>query len=178
MTMDRRLSRGERGMTLVELCIVIVILAIILSIAVASLLRARVSANEAAAIGAMRTINSAQFAYASGCGSGSYATSLVVLGTKPPGNSQGYVSEDLGSAPTVQRSGYLFNVRAGAAAVATPPDCNGVVAQTNYYASAVPAALGQTGTRAFATTQRAGIWYTPGAIPPPEPFGAPSQLVN
>ena len=180
MTMDPRLSRirGERGMTLVELCVVIVIIGILLVVAVASLLRARTAANEASAIGALKTINTAQFAYSYGCGGGNYATSLVILGRKPPGNSQGYLSEDLGSAPSPVHSGYQFNVRMGAGAAAAPPDCQGTATTTQYYADAIPTALGQSGTRAFATTQRAGIWQEAGAVAPAEPFGAPASLVQ
>jgi type IV pilus assembly protein PilA len=165
-------------MTLVELCIVIVILGILLMIAVASLLRARVSANESSAIGSLKTINTAQVAYASSCGGGNYAASLVILGRIPPGNSQGFISEDLSDSTSPQRSGYRINVREGAGASAAPLDCNGTAAVTNYYAVATPMALGQTGTRAFATSQRAGIYERPGATPPPEPFGPPSQLVQ
>jgi prepilin-type N-terminal cleavage/methylation domain-containing protein len=170
--------RDARGMTLIELCVVIAILCILLVIAVASLLRARVSANETSAIGALRTINTSQVAYSSACGGGNFATSLLVLGRKPPGNSQGFISEDIGASTSPERSGYRLNVREGAGASAAPNDCNGTAATTNYYAVAVPMALGQTGTRAFATSQRAGIYQDPGATPPPEPFGPPSQLVQ
>jgi prepilin-type N-terminal cleavage/methylation domain-containing protein len=170
--------RDQRGMTLIELCIVIVILSILLLIGVASLLRARVSANEASAIGALKTINSAQIAYASACGGGNFAASLPVLGHKPPGNSQGFVSEDLGHATAPELSGYRINVRPGNNAVPMPTDCNGAATLTNYYAIAIPMAVGQTGTRSFATSQRAGIYQMPGGTPPSEPFGPPSAIVQ
>lgn len=159
---------------MVELAIVIVILGVLLTTAVASLLRARTASNESAAIANLRTISSAQFAYASACGSGNYATSLIVLGAKPPGNSQGYLSDDLGSAITPTRNGYTFNVGPGGGGAAAPNDCNGIATQTRYYASAVPAVLGTTGNRAFATNQVGAIWGVNGAAAPTEPFGAPA----
>jgi prepilin-type N-terminal cleavage/methylation domain-containing protein len=180
MTMVRRPGRlrEARGMTLIELSVVLVILGILLMIGIATLLRARTSANESAAINALRTINTAQFQYNSGCGRGDYAASLVILGTKPPGNKQGYLSEDLGASDNPVRSGYRFNVRRGVEGTGGFLDCNGTATETTYYAVAIPMVLGQTGTRAFATNQKGSIWQLPGAVPPVEPFGPPAQLVQ
>ena len=173
-----RQLRDQRGMTLVEMCVVLVILGILMVIAVASLQRARVSANEASAIGSMKTINTAQIAYASSCGGGNFAPTLVVLGARPPGYRQSFIGDDLASAVTVQHSGYYVNIHDGAGASLGRIDCNGTDSVTNYYANAIPVVMGKTGTRSFATTQRAGIYFAEGAIPPPEPFGPPSQLVQ
>ena len=165
-------------MTLIELCIVISILAILMAVATASLLRARISANEIGAIGALKTINTAQVAYAAGCGGGNYAENLVVLGTRPPGARQGYLTEDLSSAITPQKSGYDINVRDGAGSAVGPADCNMTPTITNYYASAVPVVVGRTGTRAFATSQRNGVYQLQGGTPPVEPFSPPAQLAQ
>lgn len=56
--------RNEKGFSLVELLIVVAIIAIIAAIAVPSLLTSRQAANEASAIQGLRTIGSAEIAFA------------------------------------------------------------------------------------------------------------------
>ncbi len=53
-------TRPERGFTLVELMVAVSVIAVIAAIAVPSLLRARIGANESSAVGALRAIISAE----------------------------------------------------------------------------------------------------------------------
>ncbi|HET9742136.1 MAG TPA: prepilin-type N-terminal cleavage/methylation domain-containing protein [Terriglobales bacterium] len=142
--------KKQKGFSLIELLIVVAIILIIAAIAIPNLLRAKMSANEASAVGSIRTINTSEIQFNSTYGIG--FGSLAAIGTTGTGactatSTNACLIDSVLTAGT--KSGYTF--------VATPAGTN----NATYTVTGTPITVGQTGQRSFFSDESGVIRFDP-----------------
>jgi type IV pilus assembly protein PilA len=140
---------------------------VVAAIAIPNLLRSKMAANEASAVGSIRTINTAQITYTSTYPQRGYAPDLATLGPDPreptasSAHHAGLLDENLASESCAgsgwcTKSGYRFRV----AAVCKKRACE------DYVTVATPVDS-NSGTRSFCSTSDAIIRLKPGTVDSP-----------
>src|SRR5258706_5131272 len=146
--------RKQKGFSLIELLIVVAIILIIAAIAIRNLLRSRIAANEASAVGSIRTLNTAQVTYASTYPDQGFTCTLSRMG--PPSGTASATSSTAGLVDAVLasgvKSGYTFALTGCTAAGSS-------TINVTYASQGLPAAVGQTGQRGFCSDQSGAIHY-------------------
>jgi len=182
---------NRRGFTLIELMIVVAIIAIIAAIAIPSLLRSRVSANESSAVATIHTVTAAEAEFRQAAevdqdadGFGEYGFLGELAGNADIRDAAGVRVANPAYLPTSLRTdangnsnkaGFLFTVH-------LPDGANGALGEVGntgggavdanaaddqelaYVCYAWPVQINRSGTRAFATTEEAEIYHTKMAV--------------
>jgi|1185.fasta_scaffold543339_1 type IV pilus assembly protein PilA len=143
--------RKQKGFSLIELLIVVAIILIIAAIAIPNLLRSRMAANEASAVGSVRTINTAQVTFATTYPDKGFTVTLSNLGgtgTSATSTSALLIDSVLSGG---KKSGYSFALAGG----------SGAVPEVTYTVTADPITQDKTGVRHFFSDQSGVVRYDP-----------------
>jgi len=148
----------KRGFSLIELLIVVAIILIIAAIAIPNLLRSRIAADEASAVGSLRTLNTAEITYNTTYPNVGFACTLSAMGppsgsTAASSSAAGLIDSNLAGGT---KSGYTF-----AFLNTTCQPANGIT--TTYDIGAKPVSAGVTGSRYFCSDVSGVIQYNAAA---------------
>lgn len=162
---------NKKGFSLIELLIVVAIILIIAAIAIPNMMRARMAANESAAVASMRTIFSAEVAYdaegwnnPTAIGFSALMKDLGSTSCNPPSLTSACLLDDtMANSNIAPKSGYFFTY--------TPKSSGGK--NTDFDLNGDPVQRGQTGVRSFYTNSTGVIRHNSTA-----PAGPTDPAIN